>query len=84
MVLLIHIIIALASIAYTTYLFVAPAQSRFKVSYGLVFLTVLSGSFLVVATPAYIVHACVAGLIYTIAVLAGIIAAQYRYSRRQA
>jgi hypothetical protein len=59
-----HIFIALASVAYTTYLFFAPSQSRLNVSYGLTAATLLSGTYLVVSRGTHILESCVLGLLY--------------------
>ena len=84
MALLIHIFIALSSIAFTTSLIFSPSLMKFRLSYGLVFLTVLSGSFLLVLTPSYMVHVCMAGLVYTVVVLTGIIFARRQFARQHA
>ena len=80
-VLLLHIIIALSSVAYTTYLFFAPSQTKFYVSYGLVALTIASGTYLVVSTSTPILKVCTTGLIYIAVVSIGIVAAHRRFAR---
>lgn len=62
--LVIHILIALASIASSTYAFLSPSKNRLKVSYGLVAATLASGTFLVVSMHANMVSACMSGLLY--------------------
>ena len=78
MVLIFHILIALSSVAYTTYLFIAPTKAKFYVSYGLIGLTLGSGTYLVVSTHAPLLSSCEAGLAYIGIVLFGLIAARYR------
>lgn len=80
MMLTLHICIALASLAYTTYLFVAPSPRKFRVSYGLVALTLLSGTYLTVVQPSHLVQACVAGLAYTTLALGGTILAHRTFA----
>ena len=75
MMLLTHIVIALASVAFSTYLFARPTHANFRVSYGLVGLTIASGTYLVVLQPAHLVHACTSGLVYIALVLVAIAAA---------
>lgn len=76
MIVLIHVIIALASIGYTTYLFFSPSKSKLKLSYVLVALTLVSGTYLVMSTQTNMVHACVTGLIYFAAVSFAIVLAR--------
>jgi hypothetical protein len=59
-----HIIIALSSIVYTTYLFIAPSRRKLYVNYGLVSLTLASGVYLVISTHARLVPSCTTGLVY--------------------
>lgn len=78
MILIIHILIALSSIAYASYMFFAPSRSKFVVSYSLVGMTLVSGSFLVLLQPAHMAQACVSGLAYTAFVLVAIVVAKRR------
>ncbi|OGL32960.1 hypothetical protein A3F64_01665 [Candidatus Saccharibacteria bacterium RIFCSPHIGHO2_12_FULL_42_8] len=78
MILIIHILIALSSVAYVSYMFFAPSRSKFVVSYSLVGMTLVSGSFLVLLQPAHMAQACVSGLAYTAFVLVAIVAAKRR------
>ena len=64
MVVLIHVIIALASIGCASYAFFAPSKTRLRLAQGLVAGTLLSGTYLVLSTRASLVSACVTGLIY--------------------
>ena len=64
MILIIHIAIALASIAYTTELFFRPAEGKFKPAYLLAASTLVSGTILVVDRNSHLVESCVTGLIY--------------------
>jgi len=74
MTLLLHILSALASIGYATYTFISPTKTRLYTSYGLVGLTVASGTILVWDMPAsHIVQTCIMGLLY-IAIVATSIA----------
>ena len=75
MALIIHILIALGSIAVATAAYFYPSQSKLSLSYGLVAATLASGSYLVLANPAHMVQACTTGLIYLGAVSVAIISA---------
>jgi hypothetical protein len=68
MVLIAHIVIALFSLVYATYALLKPSDSRFKVIYSLVGLTVASGTYLVAMQPGHMVQACVSGLFYLSAI----------------
>jgi len=80
MILITHIIIAIASIFYSTYLFMSPSKAKFNVSYSLVGMTLVSGSFLVFLQPSHMAQACVSGLTYTAFVLVAIVAAKKKFS----
>lgn len=80
--LLLHIIIALGSIVWTSYVVLAPSVAKIKGSYVLVALTLLTGTVLVMTTGQHILQACITGLLYTAAVSAGIAIAQRRLVRQ--
>jgi hypothetical protein len=65
MLLLSHIIIALASVVYASYLILRPSKTGLRVSYGLVAATLASGTYLVVSTGAPMLSSCMSGLFYT-------------------
>ncbi|MGH7237317.1 MAG: hypothetical protein ACREGF_02165 [Candidatus Saccharimonadales bacterium] len=73
-----HITVALASILYSTFLFIAPSKLKLYGAYSLVGLTIASGSFLVVNTHVRILQACITGLVYIATVSVGIIFAHYK------
>jgi len=78
MILLSHIIIALASVGYTTYVFFSPSTAKLRASYALVAMTIASGTYLVVSNPASMLHTCISGLAYTGAVTVGILAVRHK------
>lgn len=78
MILVLHIVIALASIAYTTLTYFTPSKSKLRVSWSLVALTLASGTWLVISMQSALLHSCMTGLIYLAVVSAGIIAAQQK------
>jgi hypothetical protein len=74
MILMLHIMIALASVAYTTYLFFRPSVSKVKISYGLVGLTVASGTYLVLTNSVHMLRTCTTGLLYIAGVSLALVA----------
>lgn len=78
MVTLIHVLIALGSIGYTTHTFFKPSQTKLRVSYGFIAATLVSGTYLVLSTHAPLLQSCRTGLLYLGVVSAGIAAAHYR------
>lgn len=82
--LLIHVIVAISSVAFSSYLFFKPSNKNFKISYGLIALTLISGTYLVVATHSALLPACEAGLTYLVVVSVLIFAAQRRWLKNLA
>ncbi len=80
MFLLTHIIIACASILQSTYLLFRPSKLKLKISYTLVFLTVASGSVLMVLNPKNLTQTCFTGLAYLAVVSIEIFASRRRLS----
>lgn len=78
MVLITHIAVALISLAWTGYTFIAPSSAKLRGSYVLVAGTLVSGTFLVISSGSPLLKSCVTGLVYLGIVFAGIIATQYK------
>ena len=83
MAIFIHVIIALASIVYTTYVFIIPSESKLKFSYGLIAATFISGTYLVVSKQAHLLSTCETGLVYLGVMSAAIVAARYRLAAQR-
>ena len=83
MALITHIIIALSSVAFTTLLFVAPTQVKFRINYALIGLTLATGTYMVVSTNTAILKACMSGLLYVSLVTLGTIAARIKFAKQQ-
>lgn len=64
MLLVIHIVIALLSLVVASAVFFVPTIKRIAVSYGLIVATVGSGTALLIANPANLLHVCLSGLFY--------------------
>ncbi|HYV33434.1 MAG TPA: hypothetical protein VE973_01115, partial [Candidatus Limnocylindria bacterium] len=73
MVLPLHIIIALLSLASSGYILFRPSRLGLNLSYALVALTLISGFVLVMTKPANITQTCVTGLVYLGFVAFGIV-----------
>jgi hypothetical protein len=78
MIVLLHVLSALTSMVYTTYLLFFPSKSRFYAAYGLVGLTLASGTYLVWSTHVPMLKACASGLTYLVAVSAAMVLARRR------
>jgi hypothetical protein len=72
MILLIHIIIAISSVVYTTILLIWPTQTKLWTSYTLVAATLASGTYLTIISPVNMLRTCTTGLVYVVIVTAGI------------
>lgn len=81
MIILLHVLIALASLGFTTYVYFAPSAGRLRLAYSLVGLTVASGVYLVLSKPANMVQACLTGLVYLAVVTVGILAARNKLAK---
>ncbi len=64
MVILIHVIIALMSIAITSVVYFKPSIKRLALSYLFILSTVGSGTFLLLSSPSNILKSCLVGLLY--------------------
>jgi hypothetical protein len=84
MIVFIHVLIALTSIAYSGFTFLRPSNTRLRNSYFLVALTLASGTFLVVNAHAQMVPACISGLVYLAIVSAGLAGARYKLAKEPA
>jgi hypothetical protein len=65
MILITHIALALASVAYATFVLLSPTRARLRISYTLVASTLISGTYLVISTHAPMLQSCMSGLLYT-------------------
>ena len=64
MLLLSHIIVALAGLGLGTYSYFKPSKAGLYATYMFGMGTLVSGSFLLVSQPSHIMSACLVGLIY--------------------
>lgn len=80
MAILIHVLIALSGLGYTTYVFFRPSDAKIKVTYAFIAGTFASGFYLVWTMPAHMISACESGLAYLGVMTFGILMARYRLS----
>lgn len=65
MIVILHIFIAMSSVAYATYLLVRPSKRLFTAHYALITATLTSGTYIVLSTGAPMLSSCISGLAYT-------------------
>ena len=75
-----HIIIASLSIVSSAVAFFIPSKLKLHVTYALVALTFISGTFLVIETPEHMTQICITGIIYSFIVLSSIVATRHKLS----
>ena len=78
MIILIHVIIALTSIAIASVTFFKPSIKKLIVSYGFILGTVGSGTYLILTATGSILKSCLVGLVYLTVVTMVTIAAHVR------
>lgn len=83
MILLIHIVCAVAGLVSSGALLVRPAKNGFRAAYATIAATILTGSYLVWSTGSPILSACMTGLAYLGVTLSLVAAAHYRANRIQ-
>lgn len=76
MILIIHIIFALASLIYSAFVAVAPTPRKLKFSYSFMSGTFASGVLLIFEREVNIAQVCISGLAYTAFVLASTLVAK--------
>lgn len=84
MVLLFHIIVALASVLLSTYVLVRPSRIILRSIYGLIALTAVSGTYVAVTAHASLLSTCVSGLFYVAIVATGIAGARRKLANAPA
>lgn len=77
-ILIAHIIIALAGLAMSLVAALLPSQARLRLSAGLVGLTLMSGTYLVISRHAGLTSACVLGVAYLSVCILGLIIGRSR------
>jgi len=80
--LLVHIVVALASLVFTLFTCLSPSVRKLTVSYGLTAATLSSGTYIVLSTHASLTQACTTGLVYLGVMTAAVMAVRYRLARQ--
>jgi hypothetical protein len=75
---LVHVVIAISSLISTSILAFIPSRFKLKLSYYLIATTLASGTLLVVITRQPILHSCLAGLVYLMFAMSGVVAGNRR------
>jgi hypothetical protein len=83
MIILSHILIAIISLIQASLLVVSPSRRGVQFSYGLIGLTLLSGTFLVFSTQRPLLQTCLAGLGYSIVAVGATVYARRRLAAIQ-
>lgn len=83
MLLFVHVCIALASMAMTSFLFIRPSKNRLRASYVLMGATLASGTYLVASTGSHLLQACTMGLLYSGAISVGIVSARRKLAAQK-
>lgn len=81
MIIIFHVIVALLSVAYTSYTYFRPSATKLKISYGFIGVTLASGFYLVFSAPAHMLESCVMGLVYVAVVSVGTFAAKGKLAK---
>ena len=84
MILLAHIIIAIASLIYTAYVVFSPSKLKIRVAYVSLVLIFLSGALLIYTRPVHMAKVCAEGLLYMGVLLVAIQFAQKRLKKLDA
>ncbi len=78
MIVFLHVLIAIASMAATTFAYIRPSATKLRTSYSLVGLTLASGIYLTWKAPAHMIEVCTVGLVYLAIVSLGIVLARHK------
>lgn len=80
MMLITHILIAVASIGLASFAYFRPSAVVLNATYASIALTLGTGTFLIVMSPAHMVQACVTGIAYLVVVGAIALAARAKFA----
>lgn len=78
MIVFIHVLIALTSLAFSGLTFFIPTKTKLRISYALIALTLVSGTYLVVSLNSPLLAACTSGLLYLSVVMVSTVAAHHK------
>ena len=81
MILVFHIFVALLSIVTSTASYFSPSKAKLHTTYGLIALTLASGTYLVWSTHSPLLSSCATGLLYLGVVMSGVVVASRKLAR---
>ena len=81
MLILAHVIIAITSCIYTSYIHFSPSRKKITASYFFIAATLGTGSYLIMSKPSHMVQSCAMGILYICFVTAVTISARHKMSR---
>jgi hypothetical protein len=79
--LIVHILVALTSLIVAGLNAFFPSLKKLRLTYGLVFATLGTGTYLIVTTPSHMLTTCMEGLIYIGVVTTAIVYSTNKLSR---
>ncbi|MBW4062045.1 hypothetical protein HJC99_05735 [Candidatus Saccharibacteria bacterium] len=83
MMILLHIVTALASMILATLSFMKPSVGRLSASYALVAGTLVTGTYLVLSTHVAMLQTCATGLAYLVMVSAALLGAKAKLAKQR-
>lgn len=84
MIVILHVSVALLGLLASTYTAFSPSRSLLRLSYSLVVVTLVSGTYLVFTTHTPLLQACASGLFYLGAVSFGLLPARGKLANKTA
>lgn len=84
MILILHILIALGGVISSSYTFISPSRAKLHTTYGLIALTFVTGTYLVITTHSSLLSSCVSGLAYLVLMLSALFVARRKLARQLA
>lgn len=81
MILLLHIAIAIASLIAAAYGFFYPSKTKLTINIFMIAATLISGTVLILSAPAHMTEGCMAGLFYTLVMVAATVASRRKLMR---
>lgn len=83
MFIVIHVLIAISTLAYTLYLYFRPSPDKFSPAYWLLGSTIISGTALIFLTGASILRTCLSGLAFIGVVSIAIVSAKHKLANQK-
>ena len=81
MVLIFHILVAVTSVMYTTYVYFFPSATKLTATYVFTGITFATGTLLVFINPESLTHTCIVGIVYLAGMFYGILAVRKKLAK---